>query len=166
MAISSALAAGVSPETRIRPAPVRRWGTARAKAGNFSTSANSSRTKGRSIQFILAVCNDSAAAPTGLGCSSRRTRHRSAGSRACSAVVRSRFARQRTELITFVLPGLPHAGAVAHDLRRGCTLFCPLCGLVCLLAEAARQQSAQDRGHEYVGQVAIEMGFGSHWLFS
>ena len=48
-ASSKALAVGVSPETRIRPVPSFRWEATREKAGNFSTSANRSRTNGRTI---------------------------------------------------------------------------------------------------------------------
>ncbi len=47
---SKALAVGESPDTRIRPVPSFRWEATREKAGSFSTSAKSSRTKGRSMQ--------------------------------------------------------------------------------------------------------------------
>ncbi len=46
---SKALAVGTSPETRIRSARSLRWEATREKAGNFSTSAKRSRTKGRTI---------------------------------------------------------------------------------------------------------------------
>ena len=50
---SSALAVGVSPETRIRPAPSLRWEATREKAGNFSTSVKRSRTNGRTIASLI-----------------------------------------------------------------------------------------------------------------
>src|SRR5216684_5497594 len=59
---SKALAVGVRPETQTRPVPSLRWEATRAKAGSFSTSVKSSRTKGRSMQdyFIrIAVVVDS-----------------------------------------------------------------------------------------------------------
>src|ERR1700741_3701380 len=46
---SRALAVGVSPETLIRPVPSLIWEATPEKAGNFSTSAKSSRTNGRAI---------------------------------------------------------------------------------------------------------------------
>src|SRR5271156_5197979 len=47
---SKAFAVGVRPDTPIRPVPSLRWEATRVKAGSFSTSAKSSRTKGRSMQ--------------------------------------------------------------------------------------------------------------------
>jgi hypothetical protein len=41
----------VSPDTRNRPVPSFRWEAARTKPGSISTSAKSSRTKGRSMHF-------------------------------------------------------------------------------------------------------------------
>src|SRR5690349_13326314 len=49
----SALAVGVSPETRNRPVPSFRWEAARRYWGNFSTSAKRSRTNGRTIAFLF-----------------------------------------------------------------------------------------------------------------
>src|SRR5216684_4941267 len=51
--INRAFAEGLSPDTRIRPVFARRWEVTREKAGSFSTSANKSRTKGRTIALIL-----------------------------------------------------------------------------------------------------------------
>jgi hypothetical protein len=47
---SRAFAVGESPETRMRTVPSLRWEATRVKAGSISTSAKSSRTKGRSMQ--------------------------------------------------------------------------------------------------------------------
>src|SRR5579863_1767136 len=46
---SKAFAVEDRPETRMRPVPSRRWEATRVKAGSISTSAKSSRTKGRSM---------------------------------------------------------------------------------------------------------------------
>ena len=45
----SILVGALGPDTRIRPVFARRWETTRVNAASFSTSANRSRTKGRTI---------------------------------------------------------------------------------------------------------------------
>src|SRR6266567_7954967 len=52
-AISNALDGELSPQTRIRPVFARRWETTRRKPGSFSTPANKSRTKGRTIALTV-----------------------------------------------------------------------------------------------------------------
>jgi hypothetical protein len=47
--VMRALAAGLRPDTLIRPVLSRRWEDARRKAGSRSTSAKISRTNGRSM---------------------------------------------------------------------------------------------------------------------
>ena len=50
---SNAFAVGISPDTLMRPVPSLIWEATREKAGNFSTSAKSSRTNGRAIALLF-----------------------------------------------------------------------------------------------------------------